>query len=79
MVSLNIDRTKTGKLADHRAFLIGQVETRPDITRPELAARLEAERGVSAHPASLSRALCGWGFTFKKNSDGFGARARRSA
>ena len=68
-----------GKLAAHRDFLIDQVNAKPDITMPELAARLEAERGVSAHPASLSRALCGWGFTFKKNSDGFGARARRSA
>jgi transposase len=68
-----------GKLAAHQAFLTQQVEARPDITMPELAARLEAERGVSVHPASLSRALCGWGFSFKKNSDGFGARTRRGA
>ena len=65
-----------GKLAPHVAFLIARVEESPDITMPELATLLEAERGVSAHPASLSRVLCKAGFTFKKNADGFGVRAR---
>ena len=68
-----------GKLAAHQAFLIQQVETQPDITMPELATRLEAERGISVHPASLSRVLCAWGFSFKKNSEGLGARAHRGA
>jgi len=67
-----------GKLAAHRDFLIEQVELRPDMTMPELAARL-AERGVVASPASLSRVLCAAGFTFKKNADGLGARTRRGA
>ena len=32
---------------------------------PELAAALEAERGVIARPASLSRVLCKAGVTYK--------------
>jgi len=68
-----------GKLAAHRAFLIEQVGAVPDITMPELAARLQAEHGVTASPASLSRVLCAAGFTYKKSPDGFGARTRRGA
>ena len=52
-----------GKLAPHRAFLIARVEAEPDITMPQLAAALEAEHGVIASPASLSRVLCKAGFT----------------
>lgn len=67
-----------GKLAPHRAFLIGRVEARPDITMPELAAELEAaHQVVKAAPAVLSRFLCQAGFTYKKNSDGGGTRTRR--
>jgi transposase len=55
-----------GKLAPHLAFLIARVEACPDITMPELVNHLEAERGVSAHPASVSRALCKAGFSYKK-------------
>ena len=68
-----------GKLAQHRGFLIAEVEAKADITMPELAARLETERGVIASPASLSRVLCGAGFTYRKTADGLGARTRRSA
>jgi transposase len=67
----------SGKLANHRGFLIACVEKRPDITMPELAAVLEAERGVTASPASLSRLLCQAGFSYKKNASGGGARTRR--
>src|SRR3954471_22058984 len=56
----------SGRLAAHQAFLIECVEAQPDITMPELAAALEAERGVIASPASLSRVLCKAGFTYKK-------------
>jgi len=66
-----------GKLAPHLAFLEAQVETRPDVTMPELAGILEAKRGVRAHPSSLSRVLCAAWFSFKKNHDGIGTRARR--
>jgi len=51
-----------GKLAAYTAFLIEAVEA----TMPELSARLEAERGVQAQPATLSRFLCRCGFTYKK-------------
>jgi transposase len=65
-----------GKLANCRNFLIAQVKKQPDTTMPELAAILEAERGVKASPASLSRFLCRAGFTYKKNASGGGARTR---
>lgn len=66
-----------GPLADHLDYLIGVVEAVPDITMPELAKRLLAERGVTAAWASLSRILCRAGFTYKKTADGFGMRTRR--
>ncbi len=55
-----------GRLSDQLGFLIATVEAAPDMTVPELADRLLAERGVTAHPASLSRLLCRAGFSFKK-------------
>ena len=55
-----------GKLSTHKAYLIEQVQAQPDITMPELAERLMAERGIKASPASLSRVLCAAGFTYKK-------------
>jgi transposase len=69
----------SGKLAPHQAFLIARVEAQPDITMPELAGVLAAERGVSATPASLSRLLCKAGFTYKKTAHRVGARTRRRA
>jgi transposase len=66
----------SGKLSNHRGFLIGRVEKRPDITMPELAAILEVERGVKASPASLSRFLCKEGFTYNKNASGLRMRTR---
>lgn len=68
-----------GKLAAHMAFLIDVVEARPDITLPELAVRLEAERGVRVSAPSLSRALGAAGFSYKKSPDGLRARTRRGA
>ena len=65
-----------GKLAAHMAMVICWVEAQPDITLSELAARLQAAKGVKAHPASLSRALLAAGFTYKKNTDGIGMRTR---
>ena len=56
----------SGKLEPHAAFLIGAVETKPDITMPELSARLAAAQGSAAAPAELSRWLCWRGFTYKK-------------
>jgi transposase len=68
-----------GKLAPHLTTLLEWVETWPDITMPELAAKLKAERDVTAHPASLSRVLLKAGLSFKKNTAGFGDRARGRA
>ena len=66
----------TGKLAPFQAFLIQEVERKPDITMPELADRLLREHGVTAAPAVLSRLLCRCGFTYKKIADGVGVRTR---
>ncbi len=55
----------TGKLAAYRDFLIKQVEAKPDITMPELAAKLLAVHGVKAEASRLSRFLCRAGFSYK--------------
>lgn len=65
-----------GPLADHLDYMIAVVEASPDITMPELAVRLHAERGVVAANASLSKLLCRAGFTYKKTDDGVGMRTR---
>ncbi len=67
----------SGKLEPYRDFLIETVTTQPDITMPELAARLEDVHAVVAHPASLSRFLRKAGFTYKKNADRIGAPTQR--
>lgn len=65
-----------GKLAPHRELLIGWVEADKDITMPELAARLLADRQVVVDPASLSRFLRAAGYSFKKNAAGERGRSR---
>ena len=67
----------TGKLAPFEMFLVRAVEAQPDITMPDLAARLLEKHGVVAAPATLSRLLCRHGFTYKKTADGRGMRTRR--
>jgi transposase len=69
----------SGKLAAHLPALLEWVAAKPDITMPELAARLAAEKKVTAHPASLSRVLLKAGLSFKKKSAGLGDRARGRA
>jgi transposase len=54
-----------GKLVPYQTFLVQMVEAKPDITMPELAARLWEEHGISAAPATPSRLLCRHGFTYK--------------
>jgi len=68
-----------GKLAPYLAALLDCVEAEPDITMPELAARLQTEKAITAHPASLSRVLLKAGLSFKKNAAGVGSRARGRA
>jgi transposase len=65
-----------GKLAEHMASLMSWVDAEPDITMPELSAKLAAKSGIKAHPASLSRVLCNAGYSFKKNTSGIGVRSR---
>ena len=72
-----VDAGHSRREAAQMEFLIGRVKAQPDITMPELAAELLAARGVEVNPASLSRALCNAGFTYKKTAHGVGARARR--
>ena len=55
-----------GKLAPYLTALLDWVEAEPDITMPELAARLQVEKAITAHPASLSRVLLKAGLSFKK-------------
>ncbi|MGH8514565.1 MAG: IS630 family transposase [Gammaproteobacteria bacterium] len=55
-----------GKLAPYLTALLEWVEAEPDITMPELAAKLKAEKDVTTHPASLSRVLLKAGLSFKK-------------
>ena len=66
----------SGRLAAHMDVLTGWVEEQGDITLPELAARLWAERGVKVDTSWLSRVLRGAGFTVKKNSAGERNRSR---
>jgi transposase len=65
------------KLDPHRAFLLGRIAERDDITMPELASELEAAAGAKADPSSISRWLIRNGFRFKKNAAGQRARASR--
>ena len=67
-----------GKLAAYLSLLISCVEAQRDISMPELAAKLHAEKKVEAHPTSLARAraLRGAGFRYKKSADGIGMRTR---
>ena len=57
-----------GKLSPHKAFLLGWVKEKPDITMPELAEALKEQTGTEAAPASLSRFLIRHGQRFKKNA-----------
>jgi transposase len=65
------------KLDPHRAFLLGRIAEKADMTMPELAAELATATGTKADPASLSRWLIRNGYRFKKNSAGKRARSSR--
>lgn len=56
-----------GKLQTQLEAIIAWVEAKPDMTMPELGARLLQAVGVRAHPASPSRLLVKPGFSFKKS------------
>lgn len=63
-----------GKLPPHRDFILKTVASRGDITMPELAAVLRAEKAITVAPATLSRFLIACGFSFKKNTSGIRTR-----
>lgn len=65
------------KLDPHRAFLLGRVAAKDDITMPELATELAAAADVQVAPASISRWLIRNGYRFKKNAVGQRARSSR--
>jgi transposase len=54
------------KLDPHREFLVGLIETTPDMTISELLAQLATERGVKASRSTLWTFLDRCGLTFKK-------------
>ena len=56
-----------GKLAPYLTALFDWVDAEPDITMPELAAKLQAEKAITAHPAWLSRVRLKAGLSFKKH------------
>jgi transposase len=49
-----------GKLAPHREALIGWVETEPDMTMPELAAKLLTEKALRPIPRLVTCSYPGW-------------------
>jgi transposase len=67
-----------GKLDVVEAFLQASVKRSPDMTMPEIAAVLAAEKGIEVSPQSLSRWLINKGFSFKKNTSGKRARQARA-
>jgi transposase len=63
-----------GKLAPHRDFILSAIDTKSDITMPELAQKLADAKGVKADPSNLSKFLIACGLSFKKNTAGKRAR-----
>ena len=63
-----------GKLPAHRDFILKTVASRNDITMPELAAVLLAEKAITVAPATLSRFLIACGLSVKKNASGIRTR-----
>ena len=55
-----------GKLTAHEDWIRAQVSTKGEITLAEMAALLQAERGVSVDPSSVWRLFQRLGLTHKK-------------
>jgi len=58
-----------GKLAAHMAFMIGRLQSEPDITLQELADALREDKGVFVHLSSIHRALKRANYSYKKRPD----------
>lgn len=65
---------RRSKLNPHRAFVLGEVENRRDITMPELVEILLEAKETQVAPATLSRFLIACGLSRKKNSSRIRAR-----
>ena len=65
------------KLDPHRAFILGRIAGKNDITMPELAADLVTATGTKADPSSLSHWLIRNGYRFEKNAAGQRTRQAR--
>ena len=63
------------KLDPHEAFILALIGDKADISLAEIAETLDAERGVSACPATIWYFLDRRGYSFKKNSARRRARA----
>lgn len=58
---------RRSKLDPHRAFLLGLIEAKDDISLVEMQGRLERERGVRASVGTIWTFLDRAGLTFKKS------------
>ena len=58
---------RRSKLDPHRDYILGLIETTPDVTISEMLEQLAAERGVRASRATLWTFLDRCGLTFKKS------------
>lgn len=61
-------RAPASRLDAHADWLVCERLADPQMTLDVLAKRLHAERGVSIHPATLSKFFKGRAITFKKNT-----------
>ena len=59
-----------GKLTPHEEWVRAQVDAKGEVTLDEMAARLQAERGVCVDPSSVWRLFQRLGLTHKKRSAG---------
>jgi len=61
-------KARVSRLDAHSEWLVAERLADPDMTLDGLAERLEAERGVSIHPATLSKFFAAQAITVKKNA-----------
>jgi transposase len=61
-------KSRVSRLDAHTDWLVTERLADPDMTLDVLAERLEAERGVPIHPATLSRFFAAQAITVKKNA-----------
>lgn len=60
-------KPRGSRLDPHEAFIVAMIGAAKDITLNEMAAKLQAERGLEIGRSALSAWLGGRGWTFKKS------------